>query len=177
MESSRPAGPVSRRHNGVLVLMAVALFAAGAAVGIGLRPSGGKELRDQRASALENGSVPPDQSVRRETASTGRAAILDAIARAPVKGPEDVDRYLDTLFEQARRRGRVTALDIEPGIAVALNHSSDSNKVEAFTSRMLDLQRQLAGKPIEEPTPADSRERSVMPPSSENRRVGSTPSR
>jgi len=74
-----------------------------------------------------------------------RPRIREAIERAPVRSGADLDAYLDSLEAQARRNRAVTALEIEPGMALIRRYSGDEDKVATFGQRMLRVQQELQG--------------------------------
>jgi hypothetical protein len=83
-----------------------------------------------------------------------KAPVLDQIheeiERAPVASAADVDRYLDSLAARARSRGQVTALEVEPGLAMLRRYCpSDPAKADRFAERMLALQHQFAPAPTQ----------------------------
>jgi hypothetical protein len=71
-----------------------------------------------------------------------RTRIRDAIDRAPVRGPEDLPAYLDSLEVQARRQGQVTAFEVEPGIALLRRHGTPED-LARFAKRMRRVQEEL----------------------------------
>lgn len=83
-----------------------------------------------------------------------RGLIAQAVARAPVRDEADLDPYLDGLERAAREKGQVTALEVEAGLRVIQRHTADSERVEQFSERMLQLDRELGGQRRHEPRPA-----------------------
>jgi hypothetical protein len=81
-----------------------------------------------------------------------RAAIRDAIDKARAVSAPELDAFLAGLEAQARRRGAVTAVDIEPGLAKCFE-LGQHEKAAQFGERMSALQRELGGKPPEPPAP------------------------
>jgi hypothetical protein len=89
-----------------------------------------------------------------------RARVREAIERADVRGRESLDRFLEMLEARARAQGKVTALEVEPGIAMIELHSKDPEEVSRFSERMQRLQEEFAragAKPDggASPTPED----------------------
>jgi hypothetical protein len=90
-----------------------------------------------------------------------RDLIQQAIERAAVKDTAELEALLARLEAQAREKGKVTALEIEPGMAIAMDHATPE-RAQAFAERMRALQRELeaqAAPPASansgtEPTPA-----------------------
>jgi len=91
-----------------------------------------------------------------------RAAIRKAIEEAPVRAEVDVAPYLDALERRAREQGAVTALEVQPGIAIIKNYVAEPDaEIERFSERMLKLQRSLQ----------DPRERTQPPPLERQRQL------
>lgn len=92
----------------------------------------------------DGSSAPPAQS-------NVRAAIDDAIRKetAGLDTPEAVDAYLDRLEKRAREQGKVTAVEIEPGITAidrlrgSLGEERVAEKRNRFSRRMEQLQWEL----------------------------------
>jgi hypothetical protein len=82
-----------------------------------------------------------------------RQLIQQAIARAPVKDPAELEAYLARLEAQAREKGQVTALEIEPGMMMAMDYASP-DRAQAFSERMRALQRELEAQKVEVAAPA-----------------------
>lgn len=71
-----------------------------------------------------------------------RKAIRAAIDAAMRDDTVDLDAYLGSLEARATAQRAVTALEVEPGIAMIRRYSSDPEQdVMTFTERMRDLQR------------------------------------
>jgi hypothetical protein len=71
-----------------------------------------------------------------------RDLIQQAIERAAVKDTAELEAHLARLEAQAREKGKVTALEIEPGMAIAMDHATPE-RAQAFAERMLALQREM----------------------------------
>jgi hypothetical protein len=90
-----------------------------------------------------------------------RAQIRQAIETdvAPLHSEGDVDRYLGDLEARARRNGRVTALELEPGIraiqrlADELGHERADEKLAAFAQKMTRLAAEVDGRERPAPPP------------------------
>jgi hypothetical protein len=108
---------------------------------------------EERGVATESKETAADSGARAAGSARPdlRVLIREAVRNAPVKTAADLDAYLATLEEQARRRGRVTALDVEPGLELCLIQG-EPDKAKRFSDRMLDLQRELAGTKAEPPS-------------------------
>jgi hypothetical protein len=86
-----------------------------------------------------------------------RELISKAIAEAPVRQRAELFAYLDGLEAQARRQGRVTALEVEPGVEMILRHG-DLDEANRFSQRMQKVQAELGGvSPTVEPSVAERR--------------------
>jgi len=139
--------------------LVVAVAAASLAVGFWI---GRSRTPATEPAALSSQSNPMGAQPSRPPAGQGglRPQIRQAIERAPVHGPEDVDRYLDALEAQARRQGQVTALEVEPGVAMARRfYPTEPEKVASFTSRMLRVQTELQDAAPQATDPAEARKR------------------
>jgi hypothetical protein len=88
-------------------------------------------------------------------ASTGaREQVRDTIARElrDVRGPGAVDQYLMTLEARARGKGRVSALEVEPGIEAIRRLQAEigpertMQALTEFTQRMSRLSAELDGR-------------------------------
>src|SRR5690349_10877425 len=144
---------MARRFQPSLVWV-VALVGAGAIFGLSafaafeLAAGGGSRL-PARARSHPAPEPPRALASSRDAGSVAtvdaRSTVRWAIAHAPVKTAATLAPYLATLERQARERGKVTALDIEPGIAASLEHA-DADAAMRFSDRMLALQRELAGE-------------------------------
>jgi hypothetical protein len=77
-----------------------------------------------------------------------RAEIQRATTRALAEvKPADLERYLDSLEQRARAQGQVTALELEPGRALAESVTGDQERANQFGRRMERVQRELSGAP------------------------------
>jgi len=78
--------------------------------------------------------------------SPTRALIRGEIERAPVRSEEELERYLEGLEQRARTRGKVTALEVEPGINRIQRFSHvPEQRIARFGERMFRLQQELSG--------------------------------
>jgi hypothetical protein len=64
-----------------------------------------------------------------------------------------LDSYLDSLEARARKQGRVTAFEVEPGITLIDQLTGDSERATRFALRMETLQKQLEPPPAPAPVP------------------------
>lgn len=87
-----------------------------------------------------------------------RAAIRDAIASAPVHSQVEVAAYLDALERRALNQHVVTALEVEPGIAIIKRYVPEPEpEIERFSQRMLKIQRGFeAARERIQPVPEES---------------------
>lgn len=76
-----------------------------------------------------------------------RARIREEVERTVVRDDSELSRYLDSLETRARAQGKVTALEIEPGIEMIRLHSPDPDLIGRFSDRMLKVQAELNGTP------------------------------
>lgn len=88
-------------------------------------------------------------------AGTSMRAAIDQAVRTETQGldtPEAVDAYLDRLESRARAQGKVTAVEIEPGITAidrlrsSLGEERVLEKRNQFSRRMEQLQFDLLRK-------------------------------
>jgi len=93
----------------------------------------------------------------RPAPSPMREAIRRAVEAAPVEGAPDLGAYLDSLEARAVAQRAVTALEVEPGIAMIRRHSPEPDQeAQAFTERMRQLQLSFdAPAPAARPTPIE----------------------
>ena len=127
----------------VAVLLALRFSSPASDDPVAATSSPSRHQKDAAALLAHSASRTPRVGARRE--------IDDAILHAPVHDAVELDAYLDNLEAQARARGHVTALDIEPGLAMIQQHSEDPQRVAAFSERMLKLQEELSGRARPEP--------------------------
>lgn len=80
------------------------------------------------------------------------------IKQAPVHSEADLEQYLASLEARARARGRVTAVDVEPGIThiERFSHVPDQ-RVARFGERMTRLREELESEQAARPTPEQAR--------------------
>jgi hypothetical protein len=130
----------------LLVLGLVALNPGG--VFRGQAPAPAVSVSVEAALPAPEASVAPAPSA---SVPNMRAKIREAIEASPVSSAAQLDRYLDGLVEQARKKGAVTALEVEPGLAMIMKFSEDPEKHAAFSRRMVDLQSELSGRKPEPP--------------------------
>jgi hypothetical protein len=101
-----------------------------------------------RAGQRHGASASPPTSSAPAAGASGapnvRAQVREAIDDAGVTGRESLDRFLDVLEARARAQGKVTALEVEPGIAMIERHSSDPEEIARFSERMQRLQQELS---------------------------------
>lgn len=83
-----------------------------------------------------------------------RAMVREAIENARVASAAELDPFLAKLEAQARQRGEVLAVDIEPGLAKCLDFG-EPEKGTRFAERMKALQHELSGTKPESPPTAD----------------------
>jgi hypothetical protein len=135
---------IPRLGLGAAGLGAVAGLAAFAAFG-----SADRMAPATAASTASAGSARPILAGSVSPVSGGhanlRALIVRAIAEAPVRNRTDLPSYLDGLEARAREQGRVTALEIEPGLEMVTRHGGGPEEIAAFSQRMKKLQAELGG--------------------------------
>jgi hypothetical protein len=102
------------------------------------------DTTDASLQTLRLGALPPP--------SPTRVSIRKEIEQARATNCSDIDAYLDSLEDRARNNGKVTALEVEPGIALIHKKCVDPDRVGQFSARMLRLQHELRGDP--EPLPS-----------------------
>jgi hypothetical protein len=141
------------RHTLIFVLGVLA--GVGGAVAVAARA---------RPPATPQAEAPPAEMAARPAAAPAaspggvpdlRPAIRARVAAVLAEGRRghELDLYLDELERAARAQGRVTALEIVPGLeAIEAAYPGDMEKGPAFARRMEDLQRQLGQAP---PGPAE----------------------
>ena len=128
---------------------------------VALNPGG--MFSDRSAKPLASGVaafapvLPPSNDAMRAPPPTTsvpsmRQRIREAIDAAPVSSAAQLDGYLDGLVEQARKKGMVTALEVEPGLEMIARYADDEEKQAVFSRRMQALQAQLS-KTKPEPAP------------------------
>jgi hypothetical protein len=81
-----------------------------------------------------------------------RAQVREEIALARESGCSDVDAQLDSLEARARAHRKVTALEVEPGIAI-LQRCGEIERIGPFSQRMIRLQVELGGGAEPSPPP------------------------
>lgn len=73
-----------------------------------------------------------------------RAQVADAAEDAiKVVDSASLETYLAALEARARKQGRVSALEIEPALAVLQQFDESGARTLAFTQKMRDLQQSL----------------------------------
>jgi hypothetical protein len=74
-----------------------------------------------------------------------RVQVAEAVEQAAKHvGPASLEDYLATLEARARTQGRVSALEVEPGLEMIQRHDQTGEKLLQFARRMQALQRELA---------------------------------
>lgn len=140
-----------------LLFRTVALAGAGATFGLSafwafeLAASWRESSGPPKSTAAEPSLAVAAQSSARPVPSSRaaapdmRALIQAAVERARVNDAADLERYLDELEAQARRNGRVTALEVAPGLSLILAKGTPE-QAKQFSERMVALQTEL-GEP------------------------------
>jgi len=139
----------------VVTLIGVAALGIGVALGLwGHERAGGASPKARAGGAPQADSEPRKFETERPSAkpmpapSPMRARIREEVERAEVHDAADVERYLDSLEARARAQGKVTALEVEPGIEKIQRFSQNPDeKIARFGERMLRVQRELSGTP------------------------------
>jgi hypothetical protein len=79
--------------------------------------------------------------------------------RPTLHNAHDIDGYLADLEAHARQNGKVTALEVEPGLMAIREHAEQLGTEEAlrksdeFAQKMARLSAQLDGRPLNAPPP------------------------
>lgn len=149
---TRPRGAAMKRSSAIAALIVGAGCAAGLGYWVGRsRPAPAPIVHAPVARSvptqIADDTAPTPPSVRpRPPPAPIRQLIADAIEQAPVHGIAEVDAYLDSLEARARSQRKVTALEIEPGLAMIQRHSARPDQdIGTFAQRMQRLQRELEG--------------------------------
>jgi len=140
--------------------MIALLGATALGVGFGYWLAGGSAaVAHSTARSAALGSADPAQgpqppnTAKRVAPAPMRVAIQSAIERAPVHAAPEVAAYLDSLEARARAQRAVTALEVEPGIAMIRRYSFEpEEEIERFAERMQAVQHEFT--PPESPRPA-----------------------
>ena len=100
-------------------------------VAVGSRPS--------PATAPAGSAIPDVRPLIREATAVASRTVTR----------EGLDRYLDSLEAQARRNGKVTALEVEPGLEMIERLSDDEGASGRWIQRVNSLSRELRREPAE----------------------------
>jgi hypothetical protein len=124
---------VAPRRTSSLAVRAVAVVGAGALFG---------------AAAFATFELLARRSGQRETEPSMRALVAKTVEGAPVRDRLELAAFLTALETRARAGGRVTALEVEPGMAAAVQQG-ENEQAAAFAERMAALSRELDGQGTE----------------------------
>jgi hypothetical protein len=113
-------------------------------------------------------AAPPARQVR-PVLSPDPNAVRAEIERATTRAledvkPADLEGYLASLERRARAQGRVTALEVQPGMALAESLTGDPERARQFARRMETVQRELSA-PRAGAAPSPSRQAAPATPS------------
>ena len=108
---------------------------------------------DRTAGSSRSADAPPVQTMR------DRVAAVIAKEVTHLKAEREIAQYLETLKERAVRQQRVTALEVQPGVAALQTLESDlgpdemNRRIDVFTSEMAALSKQFGHAPDPPPPP------------------------
>jgi hypothetical protein len=128
-------------------------------------PSGQSSEATEPAPAPESAPAPGDRQPSPPSKQNMRQLIAQVVDEevSSLRGSHKVGAYLKTLKQRALSQGKVTALEVEPGIEAIRTMESEigpeetEKRVKAFANEMAALSKQLGGIP-DPPAPPTGRE-------------------
>ncbi len=134
-------------------------------------PNGRNDTAERPVTKVQHQPRKPAVSLTRKADIRGqinRIIRREAEPLGQARGQRQLDAYLARLEARARAKGKVTALEVEPGLAAIRAHQPGKPgamaRMAAYSSRMVRLSAELSGKSPRTPRMMTATEPRVMRP-------------